>query len=101
MSTQATSWKAQLTGGIKMRGGQQNLYPDDLNVSAVPIDQITVFTIAHNTFSDTYFKALNTWYHNGVPFIFPYPNDYTMQDGSALTVDIDALTSLLTLTQTY
>lgn len=98
MSTQATKWTAQLTDGTKLRGGQSNLYPDDLNVSAVPVSQIKVFTIAHNTFSDTYYKALDTWYHNGVPVAANYPRDYIMGDGSLLTVDIN-VNGLLALTQ--
>jgi len=99
MSTIATKWTAQLTDGTKMRGGQTNLYPDDLNVSAVPTSQIKVFTIAHNTFSDTYYKALNTWYHNGVAMIYNYPNEYIMGDGSLLTVNFN--NGLLVLTQVY
>jgi hypothetical protein len=96
---QATQWLAQLTDGTKMRGGQTNLFPTDLNVAAVPIPQIKVFTISHNTFADTYYKPLNTWYHNGKVMTFAYPTEYIMQDGSILTVDFDSLTGFLILTQ--
>jgi len=101
MAIQATQWSAQLTDGTKLRGGQTNLFPDDLNVSAVPTDQIKVFTISHNTFSDTYYRPLNRWYHNGIVMTFNYPTEYIMQDGSLLTVDFDPNTSLLILTQVY
>lgn len=99
---QATSWLAQLTDGTKMRGGQTNLFPDDQNVAAVPIDQIKVFTVAHNIFSHTYYKPLNKWYKDGKLWPapgYPYPMEYTMQDGSELTVGFDSATGLLTLAQ--
>jgi len=70
-----------------MRGGQTGLFPDDLNVESVPLDQIKVFTVAHNTFSHTYFVPLNTWYNNGQPITFDYPQEYILQDGSVLTID--------------
>jgi hypothetical protein len=100
MAEQATMWQAQLTDGSKLRGGQTNLFPDDLNVSAVPVEQIKVFTIAHNTFSDTYYAPTRTWYKNGKPWTDRTATvEYLMQDGSLLTVT--QLTGGLSLTQQY
>lgn len=96
---QATMWQAQLADGSKMRGGQTNLFPDDLNVSAVPTEHIKVFTIGHNTYSDTYFAPVATWYKNGKPWPDrPEAVEYLMQDGTTLTVTQGA-NGVLTLTQ--
>lgn len=85
---QATMWQAQLTDGSKLRGGQTNFFASDVNVSAVPLDQVRVFTIAHNTFSDTLYVPTGVWYKNGKPWTTrPEIVEYTLQDGSILTVD--------------
>lgn len=100
MPIQATKWQAQLTDGTKMEGGQP--YSWDVNVSAVPVDQIKVFTIAHNTFAHTYYAPTQTWYKDGKPWPSPgyaYPTQHQLQDGSILTVDLDPVTGLLVLTQ--
>lgn len=97
--TEATYWQAQLTDGTKMRGGQTNLFPDDLNVSAVPVEQIKVFSICHNTFTDTYYAPAKTWYKNGKPWTGrPQTVEYVMQDGSVLSVTQQS-NGLLALTQ--
>lgn len=93
---QATKWLAQLSDGSKMTGGQN--MTTDVNVSAVPIDQIKVFTVAHNTFSHTYYAPTKTWYKDGKVWTdYPYPQEYTLADGSVLTVDTE--NGLLKLTQ--
>lgn len=85
---QATMWQAQLTDGSKLRGGQTNFFSTDVNVSAVPLDQLKVFTIGHNTFADTFYAPTGVWYKNGKPWTTrPAIVEYTMQDGSILTVD--------------
>lgn len=101
MAIQATYWQAQLNDGTRMRGGQRNLFYDDLNVEAVPIDIMKTFTIAHNLYCYTYFAPLKTWYKDGKVVPFTYPAEFTMADGSILIVDKDATTSLLKLTQNY
>lgn len=88
MQAIATMWQAQLSDGSKLRGGQTNFFVSDANVSAVPLDQVKVFTISHNTYSDTLFVPTGVWYKNGKPWtIRPPIVEYTLQDGSVLTVD--------------
>ena len=101
MAQQATFWQAQLNDGTRMRGGQRNLFLDDLNVAAVPVDIMKTFTIAHNTYCFTYFAPLNTWYKDGKVSTFSYPAEFAMQDGSILIVNKDDTTNLLKLTQNY
>jgi hypothetical protein len=100
---QATCWMAQLTDGTKLRGGQTNLFNTDVNVSAVPVNALKVFSVSHNTFTDTYFAPWNKWFHDGKPWQgdYPYPQQYLMQDGSTLTVDYDNEAGHLVLTQVY
>jgi inorganic pyrophosphatase len=98
---QATYWQAQLNDGTKMRGGQTNLRETDTNVAAVPIDQIKVFTVTHNTFAWSYFAPTKTWYKDGKPATLVYPTEFIMQDGSVVTIDKDVATGLLKLTQAY
>ncbi|MFC5528467.1 hypothetical protein [Cohnella yongneupensis] len=97
MTQQATMWQAQLADGTKMRGGQTNIFPDDLNVGAVPIDQMKTFTVSHNTFAYTYYAPTKKWYKDGKLTTFAYPTEFGMQDGSLLTIDFAA--GLLVLTQ--
>lgn len=97
---QATMWQAQLTDGSKMRGGQSHLFSTDTNVAAVPVDQIKVFTVAHNTFAHTFYAPTKNWYKDGKVWPdYVYPTQYTLQDGSVLTVEFDEETGLLKLTQ--
>lgn len=101
MTQQATFWQAQLADISRMRGGQQNLFPDDLNVAAVPVDVMKTFTVAHNLYCYTYYAPLKTWYKDGKVTQFTYPAEFTMADGSKLTVDKDSTSNLLALTQNY
>ncbi|CAM5794822.1 hypothetical protein [Brevibacillus borstelensis] len=97
----ATFWQTQLSDGTRMRGGQQNLFSDDLNVAAVPVDLLKTFTIAHNTYCYTYFAPLRTWYKDGKAVPFTYPAVFTLADGSQLTIDEDGGTNVLNLNQNY
>lgn len=98
---QATYWQAQLTDGSKLRGGQQNLFIYDVNVSAVPIDQMKLFSVVHNTYTWTYYVPTKTWYKDGKSAPFAYPAEFIMGDGSLLTVNKNVSTDLLELTQIY
>jgi hypothetical protein len=98
---QATYWYAQLVDGSKMRGGQQQVYPNDANVGVVPVEALKVFSIVHNTFSDQYYQPWDKWYINRVDTIVSYPLQYQMQDGSILTINKDKATNLLILIQEY
>jgi inorganic pyrophosphatase len=98
---QATYWYAQLYDGTKMSGGRSHRYETDLNINAVPVEQLKVLSMVHNTYTDTYYAPWDTWYHDGKPFEFLYPSQYQMQDGSVVTIDFDDETGYLVLTQTY
>ena len=82
-----------------MRGGQTNLFSDDLNVSAVPVDQMKLFTVAHNTYCYTYFAPTKSWYKDGKPIALMYPITFSLADGSILTVDEEPGRDMLVLTQ--
>jgi hypothetical protein len=100
-SYEGTYWQAQLADGTKMQGGSG--FVGDVNVGAVPIDRMRVFTVAHNTYSHTYYAPTKTWYKDGKPWVTPayeYPTTYTLKDGTSLTVGFDAVTKLLDLSQT-
>ncbi|MCM3589624.1 hypothetical protein M4D58_03140 [Brevibacillus borstelensis] len=97
----ATFWQAQLHDSTKMRGGQRNLFADDLMVSAVPIDQMKLFTLAHNAYCYTYFVPTKTWYKDGKPATLTYPAHFVLADGSSITVDKDEKTDALLVTQNY
>jgi hypothetical protein len=91
MDYQATMWQAQLVDGTKLRGGQTNLFSDDQNVAAVPLDQIKIFSVSHNTFTHTYYVPLKVWYVDGIPWMDrPETVEYGLQDGSVLTVSMDS-----------
>lgn len=98
---QATYWYAQLYDGTKLRGGQRQKYENDLNINAVPVEQLKILSLVHNTYTDTYYAPWKTWYHNGKPFEFMYPSQYRMEDGSVVTIDLDSETGLLKLDQAY
>lgn len=98
---QATYWYAQLTDGTKLRGGQQHKYENDLNINAVPIELLKILSLVHNTYTDTYYQPWDTWYTDGKPVQYLYPTEYTMQDGSIVTLDIDHENQTLKLTQVY
>ena len=91
MATQMTCWTAQLYDGTKFRGGQSQLFQNDVNVAAVPVELIKIFSIGHNTGAHTYHVPSLTWYKNGLPWpTRPDPMEYIMQDQTLLTVSMDA-----------
>ena len=57
---QATKWQAQLKDRSILTGGGG--YAWDVNVSAVPVDQIALFSVIHNEWTYTYYAPLNQWY---------------------------------------
>jgi hypothetical protein len=83
---QAVKWLAQLQGGGKLSGGQGD--PSDVNVSAVPVPLILLFTVSGTQSSDTLYLVNNTenWYRDGRPFAPTFPLAYTLADGSILTI---------------
>jgi hypothetical protein len=87
VTIQAVKWLAQLQGGGKLSGGQGD--PSDVNVSAVPVPLILLFTVSGTTSSDTLYLANNTehWYRGGRPFTPTFPLVYSLSDGSTLTID--------------
>ncbi|WP_134682575.1 hypothetical protein [Brevibacillus migulae] len=101
MIIEATNWQAQLKDGSRLRGGQSNLMYYDVNVGAVPIDQMIIFSVGHNTGCFTYYVPTKTWYYDGKVTDFAYQKQFSMYDGSILTVDIDKETGLLNLTQAF
>lgn len=89
MEIQATSWMAQLIDGTKIRGGQSTLFPDDVSISAVPVEEIKTFRIGHNTFAHTYHAPTGTWYINGKVWVDrPETIQYQMQDQTLITVSM-------------
>lgn len=97
MPLQATKWKAQLKDRSILTGGGG--YAWDVNVSAVQVDQIALFSVIHNEWTYTYYAPLNQWYKDGKPVNFTYPTQFRMADGSILTVDWNASTQRLALSQ--
>lgn len=83
---QAVKWLAQLQGGGKLSGGQGD--PSDVNVSAVPVPLILLFTVSGTTSSDTLYlhDGNETWFRSGRPFTPVFPLVYTLADGSTLTI---------------
>lgn len=75
------------------------MFDSHVNVSAVPLDQLKMFTIAHNTFSHSFYVPIKQWYKDGVRWNnYPYPQPYELPDGTTLTVEADANGNLV-LTQ--
>lgn len=98
---QATYWQAQLVDGTVMRGGQRHNSPNQPVVESVPAEAIKVFAIAHNTYSDQYYAPWNKWYINRIESPVVYPMVYQMADKSILTINQDADTNVLILSQDY
>ncbi|WP_067924887.1 hypothetical protein [Alicyclobacillus shizuokensis] len=97
---QAVKWLAQLQGGGKLSGGQGD--PSDVNVSAVPVPLILLFTVSGTQSSDTLYltNSQEQWYRDGKPFTPTFPLVYTLADGSTLTITRNSDTSGdLTITQ--
>ena len=85
MHAAAVGWFAQLHDGTKQSGGLiQTL---STNVSAVPLDQLCVFSIVDTAVTYTYYQPWNAWYKNGQPVEFVYPSSWVLADGTLLTVD--------------
>ncbi|GMA48666.1 hypothetical protein GCM10025857_39760 [Alicyclobacillus contaminans] len=82
----AVKWLAQLQGGGKLSGGQGD--PSDVNVSAVPVPLILLFTVSGTQSSDTLYLANSQehWYRAGQPFTPTFPLQYSLADGSTLTI---------------
>ncbi|WAH38622.1 hypothetical protein [Alicyclobacillus dauci] len=83
---QAVKWQAILQGGQKLTGGTGSNF--DVNVSAVTVPLVELFTVSGTTFSDTMYVAngKETWYENGKEWTATFPLEYTLQDGSTLTI---------------
>ncbi|MFB5192650.1 hypothetical protein [Alicyclobacillus fastidiosus] len=84
--TQAVKWLAQLTNGTSLTGGDNMSF--DVNVSAVPPNEVKLFTVSGTTFADTMYlnAGTETWYHSGVVFTPSFPLLYTLADGTTLTI---------------
>ncbi|MBW3113482.1 hypothetical protein KYJ26_16635 [Bacillus sp. MCCB 382] len=86
-----------------MRGGQRLSSPNQPGAELIPVETLKIFSIAHNTYVDTYYQPWDQWYINRIATAQDglYPLTYRMSDGSILTVNMDEETGLLDLSQEY